>query len=837
MTRPINTRFGPYEIVGSIGVGGMGEVYRAYDNRLDRDVALKLLPEEFTQDAERVRRFIQEAKAASALNHPNIITIYEVGQDQGAYYIATELVDGETLRSHVPDSGVPLSDALDIATQLSSALVAAHEAGIVHRDIKPENIMIRRDGIVKVLDFGLAKLTEKRDTGGVSSEAETVAKVRTDAGTVMGTPQYMSPEQARGEKADERTDIFSFGVVLYEMTTGEPPFGGVNAIEVISEILKTEPLPLATYLKREEESAVVELQRIVSRALRKDREARYQTARELQRDLKALARELDFQSQQRSRNSQAKTGGGVRKTNYDTIKTTNRSVIEPWNDAATTQAIIPAGVTGAQRIPGGLRLQWLWLSLLILLSGASVIFAYRFLKSHGPIQSIAVVPFANETGNADLEYLSDGMTETLTNSLAQVPQLNVKARSSVFRFKGHGGDVKTIGRELDVQAVLNGRIVQRGNELTLYLSLVDAENEDQIWGRQYNRKLADIAALQTEIARDVSDTLRTTLSGADRQKVSKSYTTNTQAYTLYLQGRFFASKRTAQDLHRSIDYYNQAIALDPGYALAFAGLADSYTLLPTYRGGTTQEMMPKAKDAVLKALSLDNDLAEAHMALGQILDANDYDFPGSEREFKRALELNPNDVTSHQYYGELLSQLGRFDEALAEGRRALQLDPLSANVNRMYGQVLYFARREDEAIAQFRKALSIDANFRPTHFGWGKAYWVKGLHADAASEFVKMYEVSGMTGEAQSVREAFARRGWRGYLELIASDKRPSTSAHFVALVLAELGKKDEAFAQLERSYREREAFHAYIKVEPLLDPLRSDPRFASLLSRIGLSK
>ncbi|MCU1289589.1 MAG: serine/threonine protein kinase with repeat [Acidobacteria bacterium] len=456
-------------------------------------------------------------------------------------------------------------------------------------------------------------------------------------------------------------------------------------------------------------------------------------------------------------------------------------------------------------------------------------------RSNKQIESIAVMPFVNESGNQDMEYLSDGMTETLISSLSQLPNLNVKARSSVFRYKGKETDARVVGKELNVQAVLNGRVVQRGQDLILYVTLIDAQTENVLWKADYSKRMANLVSLQSEIARDVSQKLKTKLSGADEQKLTKNYTENSEAYKLYLQGRFYASKRTNKDLEKSIEYFNQAIAVDPNYALALAGLADSYALLPGYFGASALEMMPKAKDAALKALSLDNDLAEAHAALGQILGSNDYDFVGAEREYKRALELNPNYATAHQYYGELLTNLGRHEESFAEFRRALEIDPLSLIINRMYGEALFFARRYDESIAQVKKTLELDADFASAHRSLSNAYWAKENYMESVEEFAKYQELLGEYQVAARSREVFAKAGWKGYLQGVTGEERPPSLPSYIAAVyLAELGEKDKAFAELEKSYEKREAFQMYLKVDPRLDPLRNNLRFQELLRKVG---
>jgi TolB-like protein len=480
----------------------------------------------------------------------------------------------------------------------------------------------------------------------------------------------------------------------------------------------------------------------------------------------------------------------------------------------------------------------------ILFVGAAVfiaaigVSAYFYLsrKNNAAIQSVAVLPFTNASGNTDVEYLSDGITESLINSLSQLPNLSVKARSTVFHYKGKDVTPQQVGSELSVQAVLNGRVIQRGDQLILSLELVDARTGNQIWGEQYNRKPADLVSLQSEIARDVSNKLRVKLSGADEQKLAKNYTANPEAYQLYLKGQFYLKKRTVKDLQKAIECFQQATALEPNYALAFAGLADGYTLISIYGGSPQLDAMPKAKEAALKALALDNNLAEAHASLGQILDYYDYDFVGAEREYNRAIELKPNYATAHQWRGEVLCEQARFEESFGEYRRALELDPFSLIINRMYGHTLLYARQYDASIAQLKKTIELDASFPSAHFTLALAYEAKGNHAECVEEFAKLHELEDGPQKAALIRESFAKGGWQSFLKAMTGDGRlPNSSTYNAATFYAALGEKDKAFAELNKSYENREASMRSLKIDPLLDPLRDDPRFADLMRRMGL--
>jgi TolB-like protein/Flp pilus assembly protein TadD len=478
------------------------------------------------------------------------------------------------------------------------------------------------------------------------------------------------------------------------------------------------------------------------------------------------------------------------------------------------------------------------LTIAAIIAAAVAVSAYFYLsrKNNAAIQSVAVLPFTNASGNTDLEYLSDGITESLINNLSQLPSLSVKARSTVFHYKGKEVTPQQVGLELSVQAVLNGRVSQRGDQLTLSLELVDARTGNQIWGEQYNRKTDDLVSLQSEIARDVSNKLRVKLSGADEQKLAKNYTENVEAYQLYLKGQFYLNKRTVKDLQKAVEYFQQAVALEPNYALAFAGLADAYALLSIYGGGPPREAMPKAKEVALKALSLDDQLAEAHVSLGLILSDYDYDFVGAERECKRAIELNPNYATAHHFCGNLFSRLGRPEESFAEFRRALELDPLSLIINRMYGECLFHARKYDESITQLRKTLELNANFTLTHSSLSSAYQLKGNYAAAVQEFAKEEELRNRFENAAVIRESFAKGGWQGFLRAMTGTRQPDNLEFYeVATFHAALGEKDQAFVELNKSYEKRENALVWLKVDPRLDPLRDDPRFADLMRRMGL--
>jgi serine/threonine-protein kinase len=851
----VGQTMGHYKIISTLGAGGMGEVYLAKDSRLGRMIALKLLPASFTRDTERVRRFQQEARAASALNHPNIITIHEVGQIDERYFIATEFIDGETLRQHLtrpvtPTAGtgghqsvtsLKLRDVLNIGIQTADAMAAAHEAGIVHRDIKPENIMLRRrDGYVKVLDFGLAKLTE--DSSVTDPEALTRARVKTGAGVVMGTVNYMSPEQARAEKVDARTDTWALGVVLYEMVAGCAPFERSTPSEVIALILEREPPPLARYARE----VPSELERIISKALTKDREARYQTAKDLLVDLRRFKQKLEVEGE-----IERTAAPELQSSSAEIKPSDGRELVSTASGAAALVAVEDSRTTSSaeyiiSKIKGHERGFIVALSVLILAVTSCGYWLY--VKRLGAvnsaaIESIAVLPFVNASQDPNADYLSDGIPESLMDSLSQLANLKVMSRNTSFRYKGREQDVQKVGKELNVRAVLTGSVKQVGDQIVINVSLDDALDSHHIWGEQYARKFADILTVQREIAQEVSSSLRLKLTRVDEQKRVKQYTENAEAYQFYLKGRYYWNKRGQEGIKQAIEYFQQAIERDPSYALAYAGLADCY-VVPA-RGLPPRERMPQAKAAARKALEIDDTLAEAHTTLARVLTVYDWDWSGAKKEFQRAIELNPRYSLAHQWYGGYLLAMGRSDESLAEIKQGQQLDPLSPLSTFGLARAFYYARKYDQAIDEFQKALKLDPSFPPVLLFLPVAYEQKGMHEEALTGFQKaitltkgavrsgsmaglghVYAVSGRKGEARTVLNELKQLAQQEYVP-----------AEGIARIYAGLGEKDQAFAWLEKAYDEHSYTMAWLKVEPGWDSLRSDPRFADLLRRMGLQQ
>jgi serine/threonine-protein kinase len=819
----INSTISHYRIVSKIGAGGMGEVYLAQDTTLDRKVALKILPEDLAIEGERMRRFVQEAKSASALNHPNIITIYEIGETGRQHFIAAEYIDGETLRSRLRRGPMPLNSVLDAGIQIASALQAAHEAKIIHRDIKPENVMIRPDGLVKLLDFGIAKVSEPLTGLGPNAEEATTIKGGTSPGLIVGTAAYMSPEQAKGQLVDTRTDIFSFGVVLYEILSGRKPFEGETAMDRIGAILHKEPLPISELVP----DAPSEIERIIHKLLRKDFNERYQTVKDVLIDLKDVKKELEFQD----------------KLKVTAVSGRERSTTE--SRGLTRQSGAQTN-SSAEYIVGEIKKRKLGLATLavLLLATVGITYFVAARRSSGsaenlPIASIAVLPFQNKSSDKETEYLSDGLAESLIYGLSQLPDLKVSPTSLVFRYKGKEIDPITIGTELDVNAVMTGRLAQRGEDLTISVELVDVRNNKLLWGKQYDRKMVDLLTTQREIATEITQNLKLKLSGADEKRVTRHYAKNPEAYQLYLKGHYHASKYTKEGFNKGIEYFDQAIAKDPDFALAYSGLAFCY-LNQTDWVFAPKDSVPKARHAVENALRIDETLAEAHTMLAMINLQYDWNWSAAEREFRRALEIDPNYALGRSFFAWHLAAMGRFDESIAEDKRALELDPLSPAVNADLGWDLYLARRYDEAIEQLRKAVDLEPNYWVSHVLLGRCYEQKGQLAEAVAEFQKARQIENSIPEVlAALGHGYAVSGRRAEAlkiirELQERSKKEFVPSYSIATVYLGLGMKDEALQHITKSYNEGSFYMIHLKVEPLLDSLRSDPRFTDVMRRVG---
>ena len=824
------TQLGQYKIEKLLGSGGMGQVYLATD-RMGRRVALKLLARQHDQDKRHLARFAQEAQTVLTLNHPNIVTIYDIGEAEGTAYIASELIEGETLRHRLAGE-INQREILEIAIQIANALVAAHEKGIVHRDIKPENVMIRADGYVKVLDFGIAKLTDDFASP-VSEDAATRLKVETGEGVIIGTAFYMSPEQAKGTPVDARSDLWSLGAVLYEMITRHVPFAGETAAETISLILQREPAPLGRYAN----GISGELERIVSKALTKKREDRYQTARDFLIDLRNLKLKLEVNAEIDRTGPPELRAAPSLSSGQSTPATVSQSA------EATSPTSARHNASSAEYIVSGIRQHRLAVAFGVLVLVAAFVGLGLYLRARNTtvaIDSIAVLPFENKSSEPDADYLSEGLAESLLYRLSQLPNLKVSPSSSVLGYRGKAIDPVKVGQDLGVNAVLSGRIVQRGDNLMISAELVDVRNNKLLWGEQYDRKMSDLLATQREIAREIVEKLKLKVSGAETG-LAKHYTENNDAYQLYLKGRFYWNRRTRDTLQKSIDYFNQAIEKDPGFALAYAGLADCY-VVPVNRL-PPREAMPRGKAAATRALELDETLAEAHTTLARVLANYDWDWRGAEKEYKRAIELNPRYAIAHQWYGGWLQVMGHPNEAIAERKLAQELDPLSPIVNFELGLALYMARDYDKAIEQFQRTLELDPNFPPANQILPAAYEQKGMYNEAIAGFKKaiplmggsewaltrgglthLYAITGKHSEALAMLDELKQLATREYV--------PAPS---MALAYAGLGDKDQAFAWLEKGYEERAFQMQWLTVEPRWDSLRPDPRFKDLVKRVGL--
>ncbi|MGH9968505.1 MAG: protein kinase domain-containing protein [Pyrinomonadaceae bacterium] len=832
-----------YHILKRLGKGGMGEVFLGEDTKQHgRKVAIKVLPGELTGDENRLRRFKQEARAILALNHPNILTIFEIGETESSYYITTEFIEGETLRQYLWRNKIKIDEAIGIAIQVAMALEAAHTAGIIHRDIKPENIMLRpdrfvRDRLVKVLDFGLAKLTEK-DSPQNDPEAITKPINNTNPGALIGTTGYMSPEQAQGEEIDARTDIFSLGVVLYEMVAGQAPFTGPTDSHVRVSVLDHDPIPLT----RQSAEVPRQLERITSKALAKDRSKRYQTITDLKLDLEQLREELTLSGSELREDVGFATAARLpKRMDLELSDSTWGSRGDTMDSAQRLSfASAAAGTTSRRKTTAIIALAG---TLLAVASG----FLY-FSYFRPTINSVAVLPFVNDSNDPNAEYLSDGITESIINSLSHLPNLRVMSRNAVFRFKGRNVDPQQVGRSLRVGAVLMGRLVKLDDRLVIKTELIDVSDGSQLWGAEYNNNMADILSVQDEISRRISEKLRFRLTGEDEEKLGKRYTKDAEAYELYLKGRFFWNKRGEAGLRNGIKYFKAAEERDPTYALAYSGLADSYALLCDIGVVAPVEEMPQAKAAAQKAVDIDPSLAEGYTSRAFVKLAYDWDWLGAEADFQRALELNPKYPTAHQWYASYLVQMGKFDRARQEIEQAQQLDPLSPIISSNAGLYSYFEHRYDEAIEQYKKTLEIDPDFWVAHHYLGLAYAKKGVYDQAVSELRRLMGAPGDGPLAEGVVEkdpevaaslgfVYATAGKRSDAEAILERlktlaQRRYVSGLYMAIIYTGLNDRDHAIEYLNKAYDSRHPGLVLIRVEPIFDALRSDERFKQLVKR-----
>jgi eukaryotic-like serine/threonine-protein kinase len=782
-----------YRILEQLGAGGMGVVYKAHDSRLDRALALKLLPENMAHQPQALERFRREARAASALNHPGICTIYDIGEENGRAFIAMEFIDGETLRNHIHGKALPGEEVLKFGIEIAEALQAAHAEGIIHRDIKPANIFITKRGNAKVLDFGLAKLVPKGIANGDWDSGREPAESTSVVGIISGTPSYMSPEQVRGDELDVRTDIFSLGLVMYEMATGRQAFGGGTGGAIIEAVLTRPPVSVRSI----NPGIPASLEAIIDKALYKDRDQRYQSAADILRDLELLKREID-------------SGHTAREESTQPVLT---STTGPSSSAAQPGPGTSTQQTGTIRRP-------------------------RVSKVIG---SLAVLPFENVSRDPENEYLSDGIAGSLINNLATVPKLRVIAQSTVFRYKGREMDPQAVGRELNVRAVLTGRVMQSGGALRIGTELVDVATGSQLWGAQFDRKLGDIFVIQDEISNEISGKLRLQLTHSEKKRLIRRHTEDAEAYRLYLQGRHHWNRWTEEGFYKAIGYFQQAVERDPSYALAYTGVAESYVLLGWNSYLPPKDAFPRGKAAAMIALRFAPDLGEAHTPLAASLWLHDWQWAEAQTEFQHSLELNPTYPTANHWYAEYTMTMGRQVESIAKMKNSQELDPLSLIINVAIGWASYMARRYDEAIEQLLRTVELDPHYPVTYWILGLLYRITGRYDLAITAGEKGVNLSGGSPLMRAaLAHTFGKAGRAADARHVLDDltelaKHKYVAPHFFAGIHIGLGDNDRAMEYLEKSWDERCHWLIYLHIDPSMDDLRTDPRFDDLLKRVGL--
>lgn len=794
-----------YRIIKKLGAGGMGEVYLALDTKLDRKVAIKVLRSDWLEEEHLKKRLIREAQAAAKLDHPHICSVYDVNEAGPFTFIVMQYIEGESLAEMMEREPLTLSAALTLVEQAAEGLAEAHAHGVVHRDIKPQNMIVNSRGQLKILDFGLAKQLRSSDT--VDVEAQT-ATLLSKPGLVIGTMPYMSPEQVQGEPLDPATDIFSLGVTLYEMLAGKHPFKDKSAAVTMSRILLGEPIPTEQF----QTQVSPELQALLGKMLRKDKAERYQSAEEFLADLRRLP-------------VPAATQAATSRTTEISATTTRENQVGGFfSTVQRNKWTILAGALGFVLLVVALSS---WLS-----------------QEHA--DSLAILPFTYASSdpqlmaNPDREYLSDGMTESIINNLSRLTNLIVIARSSVFRYKGKSQDVQAIGRELNVRTVLVGQIKQESNDLRIGVELMDVQGNRAIWGETYHLKTTDIQSVQKEIARNVSEKLGLKLTGADQTQLTKTYTQSGEAYQAYLKGRYHWNKRTDEGFKQAITFFQDAIAKDPTYALAYAGLADCYTLRSDYGFLAPQEGYALARGAVTLALKYDDSLAEAHTSLASIKAVADWDWQGAENEYRRAIELNPKYATARHWYAAQLLVQGRLDRALEEIKTAQQLDPLSLGINKDFAVILLYARDYEQALEQCRKTLEIEPGFNVMSTYIAQIYELQQKYPEAIAELEKAHAEAPEDAEiSYGLGQAYALMGKKDQALKISNEMNmrqdvylPKEAAYLHLL----LGEKEQAVAILQKAAENHTLSVAELKMDPRLGELRKDPRIVELLQKIGLS-
>ena len=790
-----STFAGRYQIIEELGKGGMGKVYKANDTDIKEKVALKLIKPEISVDKRTIERFQNELRFARKISHRNICRMYDLNKEEGSYYITMEYVSGEDLKSFIRRSGqLAVSTTIRIAKQICDGLSEAHRSGVIHRDLKPSNIMIDNDGNVRIMDFGIAR--------------SVVGKGITAAGIIIGTPEYMPPEQAEAKEVDQRSDIYSLGVILYEMVTGRVPFKGDTALSVAMKHKGEEPKDPREFNTQLSE----DISRVILKCLEKDKDRRYQNAGEVRTELENLEK---------------------------AIPTTERAIPE--------KKAIPSK---ARTVRFGLKKAYIPVVVIaVLVIAAIIIWQLLPRKEAAPLlsskASVAILPFVDLSPQKDQEHFCDGMTEEIIAKLSQIKELKVISRTSAMRYKNTDKDIKEIGRDLDVSTILEGSVRKEKNDIRVTAQLINVEDNFHLWSDIYDRKLESVFVIQSDIAERIADALQMRLSPEEKDRLDKKPTENMEAYNLYLQGRWFWNKRTDEGMRRAIEYYNHAIEEDPRYALAYSGIADSYTILGIWSFLAPEEAYPKAEAAAMKAIELDDRLAEAHASLASVKASYGWNWPEAEKEFRRALELNPNYEMAHLWYGALyLMPLGQLEKAMKEVKRALELDPLSPIINYCIGDLLYTSRKYDEAIEGIHKVLTLDPNFPPAYYRLSWTYIVKGMYDEAFKELEQTYRLWNYDDERviKPIRLTYVKSGFKAAIKKAFDVLSEESEMMYWSLVdrtkyCILLERNDEALELLERAYVKRESGLNSIKTDPIFDILHSDPRFKALLKRIGLEK
>ncbi len=793
----IGKPFSHYRITEKLGQGGMGEVYRAEDKNLSRQVAIKVLPDEFARDAERLARFEREAKLLASLNHPNICTIYDIGEFEGRHFFAMEYLEGKTLKHRIQGKPLQTDEILDLAIQIADGLDAAHSKGIIHRDIKPTNIFITASGHAKILDFGLAKLVSRCFADATELSTADTKEMLTSPGAALGTVAYMSPEQALGLELDTRTDLFSFGIVLYDMSTGRRAFGG-DGVGVIRNAILNHALISPRRLNPELPAA---LERIIEKCLQKDRALRYQTAADLKADLRRL--------------KHSEEGSG-------------------------TAAVTPAWDSGPRKLwPvlfGGLAV----IALIAAVAGLNIGDLRQRLLGRSPsphIKSLAVLPLENLSGDPEQGYFADGMTEALITDLAQIKALRVISRTSVMLYKGAKKPLPKVARELNVNGIVEGTVLRDRDRVQITAQLIYAPTDQHIWANTYEGDLKDVLKLQHEVASAIADEIRIAVTPRERERLASANVVVPAAYDAYLRGRYYWNMDTERDWFKARQYFEQAIQLDPNYAPAYSGLADYYwgtdELPPRIK-------MPKAKEYALKGLEIDPDSAQIHTSLGVIRFLADWDWREAERELRRALELDPNNAGAHRMYAEYLSEMGRPEEALTEFQESQQLDPLAISTQVMIGWTYYFARRYDDALEQCQKCVGLDHRSVNAHNCLGLSYMAKEMYEKAIQECQTAVDLSGNDiARAVDLARAYALSGnqaaaRRRLDEWEQRAKHSYIPPYFLAQVHVALGEKVQGISWLEKAYAERDPRLVQLAVDPAFDLVKTDPRFQDLRRRLN---